>query len=243
MYITSIERSEWANWIEKRNTPIRAALKFAGVASPSAVERVMQGAHINLETKTVEKIRAAIASETPALDRISDLSDTPAESLTTANSGNGNGNGTGYYRDPRWLKLRDQCLERHPHCFACGKSTDRLLQVHHIRYNRSTDGLPYWLVPIGDLTTVCVEHHDEIHAGLRDLRKTLSLIPHYPEIFPAINRVAKEIAEVIQDCRKRHSAPVIDYNIGNKGNDIDFKEGKSLIKQEIQSWSSSRAKQ
>jgi len=240
MFITSIERNEWAQWIQKRGTPISAALKFAGV-TPSAVTRVLQGEQINLQTETVEKIRAAIASETPALDRISDLSDTPAESLTTANSGNGNGNGTGYYRDPRWLKLRDQCFNLHPHCFACGTSTDRQLQAHHIRYNRSTDGLPYWLVPVSDLITVCVEHHDEITAGWRDLHVTLSLIPHYPETFPAINRFAKEITEVIQDCRRRHSAPVIEYDPCGTG-EVDVKEIDDATKQEMKSWSMSRYK-
>ncbi len=239
MFITSIERNEWAQWIQKRGTPISAALKFAGV-TPSAVTRVLQGEQINLQTETVEKIRAAIASETPALDRIAPISETVDIPPVSTATNNGN-NGTGYYRDPRWLKLRDQCLERHPNCFACGCSTDRLLQVHHKRYNRSPDGLPYWLVPVSDLITVCVEHHDEITAGWRDLHVTLSLIPHYPETFPAINRFAKEITEVIQDCRRRHSAPVIEYDPCGTG-EVDVKEIDDATKQEMKSWSMLRYK-
>lgn len=239
MYITSIERNEWAQWIEKRGTPISAALKFAGV-TPSAATRVLQGEQINLQTDTVEKIRAAIASETPALDRIAPISETVDIPPVATATNNGN-NGTGYYRDPRWLKLRDQCFDLHPNCFACGTSTDRLLQVHHIRYNRSTDGLPYWLVPVSDLITVCVEHHDEITVGWRDLHVTLSLIPHYPETFPAINRFAKDIAEVIQDCRRRHSAPVIEYDPCGTG-EVDVKEIDDATKQEMQSWYGSRYK-
>lgn len=59
--------------------------------------------------------------------------------------------------NPAWQSLRKNHLLTYPECRACGTEED--VVVHHLRYRgpRGTSERP------GDLMTLCVTHHDDLH--------------------------------------------------------------------------------
>ncbi len=62
------------------------------------------------------------------------------------------------YRDPRWLRLRDQIISRDGRkCTMCG--SQHILQVHHQKYI----GDELWDTPKEFLVTLCKKCHEAVH--------------------------------------------------------------------------------
>lgn len=62
-------------------------------------------------------------------------------------------------KDPRWLKRREEILDRDGHSCTCCHSEERL-QVHHQYYIKDREP---WDYPEWALVTYCEEHHKESH--------------------------------------------------------------------------------
>ena len=93
------------------------------------------------------------------------------------------------YRDPRWLRRREEVLERDEHqCRSCeARGAGAVLQVHHIYYE---SGRAPWDYEDDMLVTWCARCHKARHETQRRLLLALASREHY---------VTDMIADIVSD--------------------------------------------